>query len=701
MPVLGFITNLDIISITFRLLLYIFSVKCKMKKILLILIALSFCSSFSNAEVYNVEINSQEDVLDGKEFGEYGSYELIRGKIHFRFDPANPANGMITDILLAERDAEGYVLAWSELIVLQPKDPEKRRGIGLVEVSNRGGKFSPRYFNRASGSQLRPNKSEDFGDDLLMRQGLTVIWIGWEFDVPHENEILRLRVPKARNKDGSSIHGWVRSDWMVTEYTQVLGLAHRNQVPYPATDWENEGNVLTVRDGRDSERSIVDRSKWEFANLNKRGKPKPDSSHIVFMEGFQPGKIYELVYRSKDPSVVGLGLAAIRDVISYAKYYSESPFPVEYGLAAGVSQTGRFLRQFVYQGFNKDEQNRTAYDGLMIITAGAGRGSFNHRFAQPSRDGHRYSAFFYPTDIFPFSGRNQQEIVTEKTDGLFSLELQEHQPKVFYINTGYEYWGRAASLIHMSVDGTEDIRPLDNERIYHLASGQHFVERYPPSVDAQIRPGLYRGNPLDFSVNYRSLLVKLVDWVEEEASPPGSRYPLISQGTLVGIEEVNFPEITGISKPSVIHRAYPVDYGSKWVEGIIENQPPLLGEPYIAKVSQVDNLGNEVGGIRNVELSVPLATYTPWNLRINLPGDENELTDFRGSYIPLSTNEDQRLLGKDPRPSIMAIYSTRESYLQRVNKAALKLVEEGFLLEEDIEYVMNRSETYWNWIHSR
>jgi hypothetical protein len=192
-----------------------------------------------------------------------------------------------------------------------------------------------------------------------------------------------------------------------------------------------------------------------------------------------------------------------------------------------------------------------------------------------------------------------------------------------------------------------------------------------------------------------------VDWVEEEASPPGSRYPLISQGTLVGIEEVNFPEITGISKPSVIHRAYPVDYGSKWVEGIIENQPPLLGEPYIAKVSQVDNLGNEVGGIRNVELSVPLATYTPWNLRINLPGDENELTDFRGSYIPLSTNEDQRLLGKDPRPSIMAIYSTRESYLQRVNKAALKLVEEGFLLEEDIEYVMNRSETYWNWIHSR
>lgn len=558
-----------------------------------------------------------------------------------------------------------------------------------------------RYFNRASSSQLRPDETGDFGDGLVMRQGLSLIWIGWEFDVPYEEGVLRLRVPKARNLDGSSIQGWVRSDWTVAEYTQILGLAHRNQVPYPATDWQNPGNVLTAREGRDAPRQIVPRSKWEFANMNKRGKMVPDSNFVYMMEGFQPGKIYELVYRSKDPEVVGLGPAAIRDVISYAKYNSQSEFSVNLGIAAGVSQTGRFLRNFIYQGFNMDESGRKAYDGLMIITAGAGRGSFNHRFAQPSRDAHRYSAFFYPTDIFPFTSRNQLDEKTWKTDGLFAFQEEKYLPKIFYINTGYEYWGRAASLIHISVDGTEDVKPFENERIYHIASGQHFVDGFPPGENAEIAKGIYRGNPLDLSVNYRSLLIELANWIGDKSTPPDSKIPEISQGTLVDVSELNFPEIPGLKTPQVIHTAYRADYGPRWPQGIVDIQPPILGEQFIPKVAQVDNLGNELGGIRNIEIAVPLATYTPWSLRIGMPGEENELADFRGTIIPLPVSEDLRDSEMDSRPSIEALYPNAEKYLEKVRLAAERLSEERFILKEDTEYIVERSRRYWNWAHSQ
>ncbi|MDN5201982.1 alpha/beta hydrolase domain-containing protein [Fulvivirgaceae bacterium BMA10] len=667
----------------------------------------SIClSSTTYAEVYKVEIDSREDVLDGKVFGNYGAYELIKGRIYFRFDPANPFNQEIIDLHLAPRNAEGYVEAWSNMVILQPKDSRKSRGVALVEVSNRGGKFSPRYFNRATSSQLRVNEAGDFGDALLMRQGLTVIWIGWEFDVPTNEGVLRLRVPVAKSIDGHEITGLVRSDWTIDREVDHLGLAHRAQVPYPVADFNDPANVLTVRDGRDAPRTIIPRSQWRFAKreegqgIEKSKRILPDSNHVYLEGGFKEGKIYEMVYRSKNPAVVGLGLAAIRDVISYAKYDDNCPFPVKKGLAAGVSQTGRFLRHFLYQNFNTDEVGRKAYDGLMIITAGAGRGSFNHRFAQPSRDAHRYSAFFYPTDIFPFTSRRQYDPETFQTDGLLShLTSHEHAPKIFYINTGYEYWGRAASLIHTSVDGSEDIEPFENERIYHLASGQHFVERFPPRAENQLKgTNIYRGNHLDFSVNYRALLIKLVEWVSEEKDPPSSAYPRNDHGTLVNFDQNNFPKIPNLKYPEIIHTAYRADYGPRWEKGLVDNQPPRLSETYVSKVSKVDEFGNEIAGVRNVELRVPLATYAPWNLRAGFKGGSNELTDFRGTFIPFPKTDQEKKQTGDIRPSLESLYKSGKDYLSKIREAGTVLTKEGFLLEEDQSYLLERAENYWNWI---
>jgi hypothetical protein len=287
------------------------------------------------------------------------------------------------------------------------------------------------------------------------------------------------------------------------------------------------------------------------------------------------------------------------------------------------------------------------------------------------------------------------------TDGLFSHQHDAaHLPKVFYTNTGYESWGRAASLIHTSFDGSRDVALQPNERVYHLASGQHFLGRFPPP-DASRLPGsnVYRGNPLHFQYALRALLVGMVDWVWSRGEPPPNTHPRIDEATLVPLEDVQFPRIPGLTFPTVTHDAYRVDYGPRWRDGIIDNQPPLVGEPFGVRVPQTDEFGNDRGGVPTVEILAPLATYAPWNLRTGFAGGTEELTDFIGTYIPLPRTEAERRKMGDPRPSIESLYDGREDYWDVARRAALQLVEQGFLLEEHVDAVMRRAGEHWDWIH--
>jgi hypothetical protein len=666
---------------------------------LALLIGLAALSS-AEARVVRVEVDRRTEVLGGTSFGAFGAYEQIEGRVYFAFDPAHPMNDQIVDLELAPRDTAGHVRAWANFTVLQPVDPEKRRRLALVEVSNRGGKFTLPYFNRATAS-LDPSDPDAFGDRLLMEAGLTVIWIGWQWDVPRNEERLRLRVPVARHADGSTIFGRVRSDWVVDDTTDVLALGHRDHYAYRAADFDHPDNVLTVRADRGAPRRIIPRDQWSFARRDTAGALVPDSTHIHLEGGFEIGKIYECVYRSKNPRVVGLGLAAIRDIISYAKYDPDALFPVDQGLAVGVSQTGRFLRHFLYQGFNTDEQGRKAYDGLLAITAGAGRGSFNHRFAQPSRDAHRFSAFAYPTDIFPFTSQAQFDSLQWRTDGILARQLPADRPKTMYVNTGYEYWGRAASLIHTTPDGTEDVAPMANERIYHLASAQHFPWRFPPPEANRLadEPALYRGNPMDHSVVYRALLVQLISWVNRGTPPPPSQYPRRSDGTLVPIDTLDFPSIPNVNVPDVIHTAHRADYGARFrTDGVVTQQPPRLGPAFPSLVAQVDALGNEQAGIETVETRVPLATYMPWNLRRGVAHNADELTDFFGSVVPLPATPADKAATGDPRPAAMSLYASKSAYMAEVRDAANAMIEEGVLLTADRDRVMERAAAIWDWV---
>jgi hypothetical protein len=642
------------------------------------------------AEVVAIDIVIRENVLGGKSFGDIGPYEKLAGKIFFEFDPNNPANARVTDLDKAPVNSSGRVEASANFMVLKPKKPCQSGCIGLMDISNRGSKAALAYFNDAQFS-LDPRGSQDFGDGLIMRKGITVIWVGWQFDVPPQPGLLRLTVPVAK-QEGKPLHGRARSDWTVDHAVNTLYLGHRGHIAYPVANPKHPQNTLTVRKGRLAPRKIVPRTEWKFARENG-SEVIPDRTHIYKASGFQAGYIYELAYVTQDPPLVGLGLAAVRDTMAFAKYAKDNPFKINLGLAFGVSQTGRFLRHFIYQGFNTDEKGGKVFDGMLIHAAGGGRGSFNHRFAQPSRDAHRYSAFFYPTDLFPFTGRTQHDPESDHLDGLFArAHTSQHLPKVFYTNTGYEYWGRVSALIHTSLDGCTDVNPLPNERIYHFASAQHFVGQFPPT-ERLTTTGLpaYRGNPLDFRVNLRALLLRLIDWVSRDYPPPENHFPHLVDGTLISIADIRFPELPGIEFPQLIHQAYRVDYGPRWEQGIIDIQPPKLGKPFLSLVPSVDEFGNEIGGIRNVEVRVPLATYTPWHLRKGDTFANRELTDFLGTFIPLSRSEKERIGMNDPRPSVETLYPSRTQYLRQVRDAAQELVKEGLLLPEDVSRVTHRA----------
>ena len=666
--------------------------------LLVCLVVLPLAADPVAAEVERVEITDRRAVPGGP-FGDAGEYELLRGTIHFAFDPAEPANAAIVDLARAPRREDGLVTAHGDLVVLKPVDPARGAGTALLEVSNRGGMASLNYFNGARYSR-DPREPADFGDGLLMRQGLTVIWVGWQFDVPEEPGRLRLQVPRV-GTEALPVTGLVRADWVVDAPTEVLPVAHREHIAYPVLDPDDARCALTVRTGREAARRLVPRESWRFAV--KDGEAfVPDATHIALPGGFEVGSIYELVYPARDPAVVGLGLAALRDTISHAKHDEDSAFPVTRGLAVGISQTGRLLRQFLYQGFNTDAEGRPAFDGMLIHTAGAGRGSFNHRFAQPSRDAHRYSAFFYPTDLYPFTSLPQRDPLTRRQEGLLDRTPSRHVPKIFATNTGYEYWGRAAALIHVSPDGARDVALHPNERLYHLASGQHFVSRSPHGDGNRLAEADgWLGNPLDFLVTERALLVALQAWVDDDVEPPPTRVPRLTDGTLVPVAELEFPAVLGLQPPAVPHVAYRADYGPRFGRGIVDQQPPSLGRAFPALVPQVDSAGNERGGVPTLEILVPLATYTPWSLREGFVGSPEEMRDFMGCYVPLSLTEaDRRWLG-DGRPSIEFRYPSRDVFMEQADAAADELVSMRVLLPEDRDRVVLRAAERWDGLHRK
>ena len=655
-----------------------------------------FLGADAGAEVVRIEVQERRDVLPGKAFGLAGGYEVLSGRIHFALDPGLEPNRIVADIGKAPRHERGRVGHSADFYLLKPKRLEKGNQTLLLEVGNRGGKGLLSFFNFGAGN-LDPSTEENFGDGFLLNKGFTLLWVGWQWDTPTRPGIMRMYPPVATD-GGKPIRGLVRSDFVPIRPEADHSLADRDHLPYPVADESAPENVLTVRDSVEGKRRVVPRSKWKFARV-ENGRVVPDSGRVYLEGGFEPRKIYEVVYVSENPPLVGLGPAGIRDAVSRLKYEGASELgigrgEIERAIAFGISQSGRFLRTFLYYGFNQDESQRRVFDGVIAHVAGGGRGSFNHRFAQASRDAHPYINFLYPTDIFPFTDLEQADARTGQRDGILVRQKPEHQPKVFYTNSSYEYWGRAASLVHTTLDGLEDAKLPENVRIYHFAGSQHGPARFPPEQTL----GQQKSNPMDFRFSMRALLSSMDAWIREEEAPPESRYGKLEEKTLVRPEELNFPPIPGVGTSSAAHRAYRVDYGEGFrTQGIVTKEPPDVDGSFAILVPAVDADGNETAGIRLPELAAPLATYTGWNLFNADSGPEDVLSSMQGSYIPFPRDEGERKATGDPRPSLAQRYPSREHYLGLVAESAIELIEERYLLAEDLPRILESAARHWDY----
>jgi hypothetical protein len=646
------------------------------------------------ARVVRVEIQSRTDVLDGRPFGEAGPYERILGRVYFSVPVANPHNRRIVDLGNAVNLKNGEVEFSADFVAVRPEDASKGNGSLLLEVPNRG---RPRILSLVDGGDQ--DLARDAGDAWLLRHGYTVVAVGWQWDAAGA-DALHLYAPIAK-EHGATITGLLRGDFMLSKQADEAPLGHLilgniGGSEYPVAVPGDPRNILTVRDARDASRSTIPRSQWQFAQTVD-GKLQPSDRFIHLAGGFQPGRLYEYVYVVKDPVVAGLGFAAIRDFAAYAKHAPDSLVPAQRVYGEGISQNGRFLRDFLYQGFNADEEGRMALDGVLVHVAGAGRGSFNYRFAQPSRDAQPTSSVFFPTDIFPFTDLPETDPASGRTAGLLDQAIADKvAPKIFFSNTSYEYWGRAASLIHSSPDGRRDVALSPNVRIYHFTGLQHFSGSFPPAKGDHDLRGQEPQSPLPVVYFWRSMVANMDTWVRNGTAPPESQYAKISNLTLVPLAKYVFPRIPGIQVPHEANRGYHIDFGPNWQAGLLSKQPPKVGRPYPVLVPQVDSDGNEVAGIRLPEVRVPLATYTAWNLRDPSIGAPDQRVSFEGSCISFPRTINDRTKAADPRKSIAERYSDRAGYLERYGEAIDELIKQRWILPEDRAAVLHRGEQEWD-----
>ncbi|HEX2037325.1 MAG TPA: alpha/beta hydrolase domain-containing protein [Chloroflexota bacterium] len=643
--------------------------------------------------VTRLELHGRTPFADGAAFGAAGPYERIDGTLHFAVDPADPANAAIVDLHRARRGADGRVHFRADLCVLQPADAARGCGQLLLEVPNRGRKGGLARFNRPTppAGPASPPAEIAVGDGLLLNLGWTVAWIGWQWDVVRTlapQGLVGFDAPQALGDDGHPIRGQVMLQWQLDTPAPHKLLADRVHRPYAAAGLDDPQAVLSRREWPGAPRSTIPRQRWRFAR-DEAGRPVPDDTHVWLEGGFRPGVIYELVYTTRVCPVVGAGLLALRDGTSFlrgAGAGAGNPCAgrLRYTLGFGSSQCGRLLRHFLYLGLNVDEAGRRVFDGLLINVAGARRGEFNHRYAQPSVITIPSFGYLPPLD---FEGL----LRTQRARGGL--------PRLVTTNTSSEYWNREASLLHTDDAGTRDVEPPDEVRVYHFAGTKHAPGALPPDLGADPPPSFGAGgqgpNVVDFKPLLRAALFTLERWVVRGTPPPPSVFPRLADATAAPPDEVlaAYGAIPGIAvpDPSRLYWRRPLDLGPRAARGVGRYPPQEYGRPYRWYVPAIDGDGNEVAGIRLPDVAAPVASHTGWFPRRPGTGGAGQNVDMMGSTIPFAPDPEGRRQRGDPRPSIAERYRDARDYETRVRAAAARLIADGYLLPEDLDLVVQNA----------
>jgi Alpha/beta hydrolase domain len=633
--------------------------------------------------VIGFDVTLRRPLAGGQSFGDAGPYQELKGRLRYAIDPTHAANVGVTDIALAPRGASGRVEFSADLSLLVPVDSTRASGRALIDVVNRGNTVSVPNFNHATrpafGPGSDPNPPIDVGDGFLMRRGYVVASCGWQFDLPDVPGLIRLYGVEAR-EHGRPVRGRVYVQLQAPEDVSDFLLSDRAHQAYPAAELDERDAVLTVRDMPDAEPEVIARAKWKFGRVID-GRVTADPRHVWLEGGFRKGRLYHLAYTASGAQVVGLGIVALRDCAAWLKS-GDAPAQARWVYAYGRSQTGRLLRTLIHYGLNADECSGEALDGVIANVAGGMRGEFNQRFGQNSKDRPWTMCHLEPFQVEP-RGRL----------------------RVMYTNTSAEYHRGDASLIHTDPDGGRDVEHGPSVRVYHFAGTEHGTGVWPPT-DSQPAPAdphgwVDRSQHVRGVVNYgrllRACLINLDRWVTEGVVPPPSRHPRVADGTAVPPETLakTFDAIVGARYPRRHARPQRLDFRADAEMRRITLAPPRVGAPYGTRVAAVDADGNEVAGIVLPELGVPLATHTGWNLRHADIGGVDQLLVFAGATLPFAKTRREREITGDPRPAIEERYASREAYLARVRTAALALVTDRYMLEEDVETSLAFAARMW------
>ncbi len=642
-----------------------------------------------------LSIESREPFADGAEFGTVGPYEKCVGRVDFAVDPEHPAYRGMVDIAYAPRNTRGLVEFSTDLMILKPAALDRGNRRLLYDVNNRGNTRVLRDFNDALETEVNsggnnPSSLADAGNGFLMRQGYTIVWSGWQGDILPGNHRLTMGLPVARD-NGNDLTGIVRAELM-TEQAQMVCLplsGNDYTLSYAAASLDTAAATLTYREHESDRRQSIAPDAWQFAEVDASGQVRPSSTHCYLPEGFRPGWIYELIYTAKQPLVMGLGFVGVRDLVSFFRHdeaddqgLTNPLYGMEKAYAWGISQSGRFLREFVYRGYNADAQGRRVFDAVSPHVSGAGRVTLNYRFAHPGRYPRQHADHLYASDQFPFAYAVMTDPLTGKTDGI--LKRPETDPLVIHTQASAEYWERRGSLVHTDPAGC-DLPEHDQAKIYLFASGPHVP--HPNAQPSPIRHA-YDKNMLKTTSLLRALLVAMDAWATDGTPPPPSHIPKQADVSAVTTDAVRqrFPEIPEVVFPDSHNSLYVQDFGPEVEQGIFTKEPPEEDQTreYTVLVPQIDADGLETSGVRTPDIEVPLATYTGWNLR---PSDSagKDQAGIMGSEFPLPRTEAERETRNDPRASIAARYGSKAHYVRQVAAAAQTLVGQRLLLDEDAD----------------
>ena len=651
-----------------------------MRQFLVALLGASIATQ-ATAEVVSVEIREQRPWISGRAF-KAGEYELLSGIVHYEVDPKARSSRGIADVRLAPRNARGKVEFQGPFMILRPLDPARSNGATIFEIANRGSTQLQGLLIESDTFALMNNETHEVSRPALFDKGYTFAWAGWQGNLKAEE--FGLAVPAV------PVSGLVRATTYLGYRSNGLDGGPFLEIPSCAADPSDAAAILRVHQSFDDPGRVVPRAEWSFSRKNSDGAVVTDPCAVLLAKPLAKPALVSVIFRGGEPKVMGLGQAAVRDFVAHFRRpdkpsaLNARPGDARRVIAYGYSQSARFLRDFIYRGFNADERGRRVFDGVLDTASGSGRGSFNHRYAMPGSAGNSVGSFLRAVDLYPFADVPTQDLGGGHREGQLDRARRDKvQPRIFHILNSSEFWARAGSLLQTTTDGRRPLPEAPGTRTYAFAGTPHGPRRHTLFLEEANRADYPYNDSPDLFLAMPALVVLMDRWVAEGLAPPPSRVPTLGM-TLVPPAELKFPKIPNVEVPRAAPPVWQMNLGPAYqADGIIA-EPPRLGPRYPLLVPQVDEDGNELGSWRGLAVSVPLGTYTAWNYQDRrLFEGFGMLSGLQGAFIPFPANKAQREKSGDPRLSVSERYGGIDGYMTAVESAIASQVSAGFLLPEE------------------